>query len=234
MPNALEHPEFIEEHIAEELATGHLSGPFSLSEAFLFFGGHFRTAPLGVVEKEPGSEKWHMIRNLSAEDTYGNSTNGWLDAKDIVIMWHTVAYFADLDLQSNKSSSSQSGKPADYVYFDRTTAGFSDDAVPRAKAAQLKLEHFYKVAVDAAIERNTRRVELERRLQADTMMPDERKQRQLLQLGKKESTFLRLRRTRLGLDDFRTVKVIGKGAFGEVRLVQKTDTGKIYAMKTLK
>jgi len=35
------------------------------------------------------------------------------------------------------------------------------------------------------------------------------------------------------LDDFRTVKVIGKGAFGEVRLVQKTDSGKIYAMKTL-
>ncbi|TFY82967.1 hypothetical protein EWM64_g1051 [Hericium alpestre] len=96
MPNALEHPEFIEEHIAEELATGHLSGPFSLSEAFLFFGGHFCTAPLGVVEKEPGSGKWHMIRNLSAEDTYGNSTNGWLDAKDIVIMWHTVTYFADL------------------------------------------------------------------------------------------------------------------------------------------
>ena len=82
-------------------------------------------------------------------------------------------------------------------------------------------------------------------------MSDERKQRQLVQHGKKESTYLRLRRTKLGLDDFRTVKVIGKGAFGEVsrepfvisrysiagtqvRLVQKTDTGKIYAMKTLK
>jgi len=48
------------------------------------------------------------------------------------------------------------------------------------------------------------------------------------------SSFLRLRRTRIGLEDFRTVKVIGKGAFGEVRLVQKVDTGKIYAMKTLK
>ena len=48
------------------------------------------------------------------------------------------------------------------------------------------------------------------------MMSDERKQRQLVQHGKKESTFLRLRRTKLGLDDFRTVKVIGKGAFGEV------------------
>jgi len=47
-------------------------------------------------------------------------------------------------------------------------------------------------------------------------------------------SYLRLRRTRIGLADFRTVKVIGKGAFGEVRLVQKSDTAKIYAMKTLK
>ena len=61
-----------------------------------------------------------------------------------------------------------------------------------------------------------RRVELERKLAADTTMSEERKQRQLQQLGKRESAFLRLRRTKLGLDDFRTVKVIGKGAFGEV------------------
>lgn len=61
-----------------------------------------------------------------------------------------------------------------------------------------------------------RRVELERKLAGDATMSDERKQRQLQQLGKRESAFLRLRRTKLGLDDFRTVKVIGKGAFGEV------------------
>ena len=61
-----------------------------------------------------------------------------------------------------------------------------------------------------------RRVELERKLQGHVMTSEERKHRQLQQLGRKESTFLRLRRTRLGLDDFRTVKVIGKGAFGEV------------------
>ena len=60
------------------------------------------------------------------------------------------------DIKLAKHSSGQSSKPADYVYFDRTTTGFSDDAAPRAKAAQLKLEHYYKVAVDAAIERNTR------------------------------------------------------------------------------
>ena len=62
----------------------------------------------------------------------------------------------------------------------------------------------------------SRCVELERLLQGETLMSEERKHRQLQQLGKKESTFLRLKRTKFGLDDFRTVKVIGKGAFGEV------------------
>lgn len=52
--------------------------------------------------------------------------------------------------------------------------------------------------------------------------------------GLTRTSFLRLRRTRIGLEDFRTVKVIGKGAFGEVRLTQKADTGKIYAMKSLR
>ncbi|KAF9453058.1 kinase-like protein [Macrolepiota fuliginosa MF-IS2] len=120
------------------------------------------------------------------------------------------------------------------VRFDRSTIGLSEDIVARAKAAQLKLENYYKLVVDAAIERNNRRVELERKLISNNMMTQERKQRQLLELGKKESNFLRLKRTRIGVHDFGVVKVIGKGAFGEVRLVQKSDTGKIYAMKVLK
>lgn len=32
----------------------------------------------------------------------------------------------------------------------------------------------------------------------------------------KHPSFLRLKRTKIGLEDFKTVKVIGKGAFGEV------------------
>ena len=50
----------------------------------------------------------------------------------------------------------------------------------------------------------------------------------------KETEFLRLKRSRLGVDDFESLKVIGKGAFGEVRLVQKIDTGHVYAMKILR
>jgi len=61
----------------------------------------------------------------------------------------------------------------------------------------------------------SRRNELEKKLEKEDIS-DERKNRQLQSLGRKESSFLRLRRTRLGLEDFVTVKVIGKGAFGEV------------------
>ncbi|KAF8916042.1 kinase-like domain-containing protein [Mucidula mucida] len=122
-------------------------------------------------------------------------------------------------------------RPDDYVYFERSTAGFSSEAVARSTAAKIKLVSYYKVAVDSAIERNARRIELETRL-SQTLTSDA-KDREIRKYSKMESQHLRLRRTKIKLDDFRTVKVIGKGAFGEVRLVQKVDTGKVYAMKSL-
>jgi len=36
------------------------------------------------------------------------------------------------------------------------------------------------------------------------------------------------------VDDFRHVKVIGRGGFGRVLLVEKKDTKQVYAMKVLK
>ncbi|CAG8630857.1 729_t:CDS:2, partial [Dentiscutata heterogama] len=98
----------------------------------------------------------------------------------------------------------------EYVVFDRSTEGFSKGTLDRSTAAKLKLEHFYKVTLDQARERNDRRNELEKKLEREDCS-EERKNRQLQSLG-----------------------LIGKGAFGEVRLVQKTDNGKIYAMKTLR
>ncbi|KAF8459018.1 kinase-like domain-containing protein [Terfezia claveryi] len=129
------------------------------------------------------------------------------------------------------SGSLQAG--SDYVVFERNTENFSPQTREKAAATKLKVELFYNQNVQHAVERNQRRMELERRLASETRMSEERKDRQRQQLGKHESSYLRLRRTRLHPDDFLTVKVIGKGAFGEVRLVQKKDTGKIYAMKTL-
>ena len=38
----------------------------------------------------------------------------------------------------------------------------------------------------------------------------------------------------MGKKDFKCLKIIGRGAFGEVALVQKVDTGHVYAMKILR
>jgi hypothetical protein len=90
------NPSFIDDYLAGEVKAGRMSGPYTRDEAHAFFGGHFRTSPLGLVEKEPGMGKWRMIQNNSALDGTGQSTNSWLDAKDILIKWNTCADMADL------------------------------------------------------------------------------------------------------------------------------------------
>lgn len=74
--------------------------------------------------------------------------------------------------------------------------------------------------------------EYERQLSEN--LTDERRRKKLAEIIWKESDFLRLKRVRLSPTNFKTLKMIGKGAFGEVRLVQKEDTGVVYAMKTLR
>ena len=51
----------------------------------------------------------------------------------------------------------------------------------------------------------------EQRLHEDEREDQRRRQ------ATKETDFLRLKRSRLGVDDFESLKVIGRGAFGEVR-----------------
>ncbi|KAJ3340756.1 Serine/threonine-protein kinase [Entophlyctis luteolus] len=125
----------------------------------------------------------------------------------------------------------------------------SKTTLERAAVAKLRLEYFYETTVTECKERDQRCKDLESRMAAENWS-DERRVLQFQALGRKvcapfipapgyrfcpqESEFLRLRRTRLTASDFMTLRVIGKGAYGEVRLVQKTDSGKIYAMKTLK
>uniref|UniRef100_A0A8C6VXQ2 non-specific serine/threonine protein kinase n=1 Tax=Nothobranchius furzeri TaxID=105023 RepID=A0A8C6VXQ2_NOTFU len=103
----------------------------------------------------------------------------------------------------------------------------------RVTVAKLTLENFYSTLLTQHEERETRQKKLEKAMDEEGL-PDEEKVMRRSQHARKETEFLRLKRTRLGLDDFESLKVIGRGAFGEVRLVQKKDTGHIYAMKILR
>jgi serine/threonine protein kinase len=53
-------------------------------------------------------------------------------------------------------------------------------------------------------------------------------------LERKETEFMRLKRNKISVDDFELLTIIGRGAFGEVRLCRERKSGNIYAMKKLK
>lgn len=53
-------------------------------------------------------------------------------------------------------------------------------------------------------------------------------------LNQKESNYNRQRRAKMEKSMFVKIKTLGIGAFGEVCLTRKVDTGGLYAMKTLR
>ena len=90
MKTALENPKLVDEHIREEVETGRMTGPFSIEEAHHIFGGHFRTTPLGLVQKEENTTKWRVIRNASKKDSYGVSVNDMIESDDFPTRWNSA------------------------------------------------------------------------------------------------------------------------------------------------
>ncbi|XP_017490378.1 PREDICTED: serine/threonine-protein kinase tricorner-like, partial [Rhagoletis zephyria] len=110
---------------------------------------------------------------------------------------------------------------------------FSGHTLDKATKAKVHLENYYSNLITQHKERRIRHERLEETMR-DEGLTEEQKQEKRSQHAAKETEFLRLKRSRLGVEDFMPLKVIGRGAFGEVRLVQKNDTGHVYAMKILR
>ena len=110
---------------------------------------------------------------------------------------------------------------------------FSGHTLDKATKAKLTLENYYSNLISQQRERKERSRRLEESF-VDNGLEQSIVVEKRNQHAAKETEFLRLKRSRLGVDDFDPIKVIGKGAFGEVRLVQKVDTGHVYAMKILR
>ncbi|XP_051128027.1 uncharacterized protein LOC127249326 [Andrographis paniculata] len=103
----------------------------------------------------------------------------------------------------------------------------------KAAAAKQYIEKHYKEQMRSLQERRERRNMLERKL-ADSEVSEEEQNNILKHLEKKETEYMRLQRHKMGADDFEPLTMIGKGAFGEVRICREKSTGHVYAMKKLK
>ncbi|KAJ1436754.1 Serine/threonine-protein kinase, active site [Sesbania bispinosa] len=107
--------------------------------------------------------------------------------------------------------------------------------VTRQKAAAAKqfIENHYKNYLQGLQDRKDRRRALQRKVQ-ESQIPAEEQEEMMRNLERRETEYMRLQRRKIGIDDFEQLTVIGKGAFGEVRLCRAKSTGEIFAMKKLK
>lgn len=103
----------------------------------------------------------------------------------------------------------------------------------KVAAAKQYIENHYKEQMKNLQERRERRILLEQKL-ADGDVSEEDQHNLLRFLEKKETEYMRLQRHKMGVDDFELLTMIGKGAFGEVRICREKTTGTVYAMKKLK
>lgn len=103
----------------------------------------------------------------------------------------------------------------------------------RVTAAKSSFEQFYANLASETEARGDRKTGLEKRMEAKNLNEEEKEARRQ-EHKVRETEFLRMKRTRLGHQDFDVLETIGRGAFGEVKLVQKKDNGQIFAMKILR
>ncbi|KAL0967356.1 hypothetical protein UPYG_G00251210 [Umbra pygmaea] len=78
-----------------------------------------------------------------------------------------------------------------------------------------------------------RKKQLESEMQRVGLSGDAQEQMRMM-LSQKESNYIRLKRAKMDKSMFKRIKTLGIGAFGEVCLARKEDTGALYAMKTLR
>jgi len=137
---------------------------------------------------------------------------------------------ASSDFDSDSDSGISSLPP---VLPKQESLQISCETKEKATRAKVLLETFYSNILHQHKERQERQNKLEESLEEDNLSELAKIERRRLH-AVKETEYLRLKRAKLGVEDFDPLKVIGKGAFGEVRLVQKIDNGHIYAMKVLR
>ncbi|KAK9804966.1 hypothetical protein WJX73_005308 [Symbiochloris irregularis] len=108
----------------------------------------------------------------------------------------------------------------------------SEQSQKRAEAAKSYIENMFKMQHQNRQARSERRSLLEQQLKSETFSEEE-KQNIIQQLEQREREYIRFSRHRMSAGDFEPLTVIGRGAFGEVRLCKEKSTGKIVAVKKL-
>ncbi|KAK8953119.1 Serine/threonine-protein kinase AtPK1/AtPK6 [Platanthera guangdongensis] len=150
-------------------------------------------------------------------------------------MESTRSWFQKLHLRGDKVKSGQTKQTGNGKDLQKPPVDEAPSTITKQKVAAAKqyIENHYKAQTKSLQDRKERRWSLERKL-ADADVTEEEQNNILKDLEKKETEYMRLQRHKMGVDDFELLTIIGRGAFGEVRLCREKSTAHVYAMKKLK
>lgn len=139
------------------------------------------------------------------------------------------------------------GESMDLDHEDQESVSSGEEYTPPESLKRLKCKiknctpEAYKFYMEQHVEnimrsrdqRAQRRSQLEAEMEKVGLSGDAQSQmREILQ--QKETNYMRLKRTKMGINMFEKIKMIGIGAFGEVWLVRKIDTNLLFALKILR
>ena len=96
------------------------------------------------------------------------------------------------EMSSSSSSSTptpNNNKGPDYVYFQRNPSQYPTHVTQKSTATKMRMELYYKQAVEGVVQRKERRVALEKNLMSEggRGMEDWQKAKQLQGLGRRET-----------------------------------------------
>jgi len=108
---------------------------------------------------------------------------------------------------------------------------------PAAQAMIDKMDQFVTQHIDNKFDfledLNKRRENLETKMK-DMNLPEDVRAKMTKQLETEEAEDAKKRRFKVTLKDFECLAIIGRGAFGEVRVCRRIETGEVFAMKIMK
>jgi len=111
--------------------------------------------------------------------------------------------------------------------------GISKETLEYAARLKAMMEEKYKRKMSEITERKQREEELNRKMD-EFHLDSKEKQNLLAKHVALENQYAKEGRKKYKITDFDCVKTIGRGAFGEVRVVRKKEDNKVYALKMMR
>jgi len=110
----------------------------------------------------------------------------------------------------------------------------SKETLEKVQQMKKRVESTISSRINHVNARRLRSLRMQHKMKENTELDDEKKNEIMNKYYEEERKLLINSRKKLGLKDFSLVKVIGKGAFGEVRIVRGRHDKVAYAMKTMR